>query len=155
MISRVIPKEASAPIPGPGMTCPCPARLFKHLLGLASGLLLPQVPASQLLVQVSPRLPLLLYLKAVRLDMFRLSGHVLHGMQCRNQDVPRAQKVAMEPLHGFLCQFGIMPFMGFVLLVAFGIMPIQATVVLLSGCCPGRMASNILAYWIDGDMDLR
>ncbi|XP_062051242.1 ileal sodium/bile acid cotransporter [Lepus europaeus] len=55
---------------------------------------------------------------------------------------------------GFLCQFGIMPLTGFVLAVAFGIMPIQAVVVLIMGCCPGGTASNILAYWVDGDMDL-
>ncbi|XP_017825882.4 ileal sodium/bile acid cotransporter [Callithrix jacchus] len=55
---------------------------------------------------------------------------------------------------GFLCQFGIMPLMGFILSVAFDILPIQAVVVLIMGCCPGGTASNILAYWVDGDMDL-
>lgn len=56
---------------------------------------------------------------------------------------------------GFLCQFGIMPLTGFILSVAFGILPVQAVVVLIMGCCPGGTASNILAYWVDGDMDLR
>ncbi|XP_004577418.2 ileal sodium/bile acid cotransporter [Ochotona princeps] len=55
---------------------------------------------------------------------------------------------------GFLCQFGIMPLTGFVLSLVFGIMPIQAVVVLIMGCCPGGTSSNILAYWVDGDMDL-
>ncbi|XP_037005963.2 ileal sodium/bile acid cotransporter isoform X3 [Artibeus jamaicensis] len=55
---------------------------------------------------------------------------------------------------GFLCQFGIMPLVGFILSVAFDILPIQAIVVLIMGCCPGGTASNILAYWVDGDMDL-
>ncbi|XP_048197063.1 ileal sodium/bile acid cotransporter [Perognathus longimembris pacificus] len=55
---------------------------------------------------------------------------------------------------GFLCQFGIMPLMGFILSVAFQIIPIQAVVVLIMGCCPGGTASNVLAYWVDGDMDL-
>lgn len=55
---------------------------------------------------------------------------------------------------GFLCQFGIMPLTGFILSVAFGIIPVQAVVVLIMGCCPGGTASNILAYWVDGDMDL-
>ncbi|XP_044523115.1 ileal sodium/bile acid cotransporter [Gracilinanus agilis] len=55
---------------------------------------------------------------------------------------------------GFLCQFGIMPLMGFILSVAFNILPIQAVGVLIMGCCPGGTASNILAYWCDGDMDL-
>lgn len=56
---------------------------------------------------------------------------------------------------GFLCQFGIMPLTGFVLSLAFGILPVQAVVVLIMGCCPGGTSSNILAYWVDGDMDLR
>ncbi|XP_042553091.1 ileal sodium/bile acid cotransporter [Dipodomys spectabilis] len=55
---------------------------------------------------------------------------------------------------GFLCQFGIMPLVGFILSVAFHIIPIQAVVVLIMGCCPGGTASNVLAYWVDGDMDL-
>uniref|UniRef100_A0A672TV47 Ileal sodium/bile acid cotransporter n=1 Tax=Strigops habroptila TaxID=2489341 RepID=A0A672TV47_STRHB len=55
---------------------------------------------------------------------------------------------------GFLCQFGIMPLTGFVLSLAFDILPIQAVVVLIMGCCPGGTASNIVAYWVDGDMDL-
>lgn len=55
---------------------------------------------------------------------------------------------------GFLCQFGIMPLTGFILSAAFDVMPVQAVVVLIMGCCPGGTSSNILAYWVDGDMDL-
>ncbi|XP_053160889.1 ileal sodium/bile acid cotransporter isoform X2 [Hemicordylus capensis] len=33
-------------------------------------------------------------------------------------------------------------------------LPIQAVAVIIMGCCPGGTASNILAYWVDGDMDL-
>ncbi|NWX88922.1 NTCP2 protein, partial [Nothoprocta pentlandii] len=55
---------------------------------------------------------------------------------------------------GFLCQFGIMPLTGFILSLAFDVLPIQAVVVLIMGCCPGGTASNIIAYWVDGDMDL-
>ncbi|EPY72975.1 Ileal sodium/bile acid cotransporter [Camelus dromedarius] len=55
---------------------------------------------------------------------------------------------------GFLCQFGIMPLTGFILSVAFDILPLQAVVVIIMGCCPGGTSSNVLAYWVDGDMDL-
>ncbi|KAG9492225.1 hypothetical protein GDO78_000634 [Eleutherodactylus coqui] len=55
---------------------------------------------------------------------------------------------------GFLCQFGIMPLTAFILSMAFNIHPVQAVVVLIMGCCPGGTGSNILAYWVDGDMDL-
>ncbi|XP_020828037.1 ileal sodium/bile acid cotransporter [Phascolarctos cinereus] len=55
---------------------------------------------------------------------------------------------------GFLCQFGLMPLIGFTLSLAFDILPVQAVVVLIMGCCPGGTSSNVLAYWTDGDMDL-
>ncbi|KAM6145613.1 ileal sodium/bile acid cotransporter [Phoenicopterus ruber ruber] len=55
---------------------------------------------------------------------------------------------------GFLCQFGIMPLTAFLLSLAFNVLPIQAVVVLIMGCCPGGTASNVIAYWVDGDMDL-
>ncbi|XP_032082782.1 ileal sodium/bile acid cotransporter [Thamnophis elegans] len=55
---------------------------------------------------------------------------------------------------GVLCQFGIMPLIGFTLAFAFDVLPIQAVAVIIMGCCPGGTASNILAYWVDGDMDL-
>lgn len=56
---------------------------------------------------------------------------------------------------GFLCQFGIMPFVAFALSMAFQVQPIQAVVILIMGCCPGGSNSNIITYWLDGDMDLR
>ncbi|XP_040192121.1 ileal sodium/bile acid cotransporter [Rana temporaria] len=55
---------------------------------------------------------------------------------------------------GFLCQFGIMPIAGFLLAILFSVHPLQAVVVLIMGCCPGGTGSNILSYWVDGDMDL-
>ncbi|KAM3862176.1 ileal sodium/bile acid cotransporter [Diretmus argenteus] len=55
---------------------------------------------------------------------------------------------------GFLCQFGIMPFTAFALSLAFNLLPVQAVVVIIMGCCPGGSSSNIICYWLDGDMDL-
>ncbi|CAI9620180.1 unnamed protein product [Staurois parvus] len=55
---------------------------------------------------------------------------------------------------GFLCQFGVMPIAGFILANIFNVHPLQAVVVLIMGCCPGGTGSNILSYWVDGDMDL-
>lgn len=56
---------------------------------------------------------------------------------------------------GFLCQFGIMPFTAFALALAFQVIPVQAVVIIIMGCCPGGTGSNIICYWLDGDMDLR
>ncbi|KAM3608134.1 uncharacterized protein V6R79_019782 [Siganus canaliculatus] len=55
---------------------------------------------------------------------------------------------------GFLCQFGIMPFTAFVLALVFDVLPVQAVVIIIMGCCPGGTSSNIICYWLDGDMDL-
>ncbi|XP_068185839.1 ileal sodium/bile acid cotransporter isoform X1 [Antennarius striatus] len=55
---------------------------------------------------------------------------------------------------GFLCQFGIMPFTAFALSLAFDVMPVQAVVIIIMGCCPGGSGSNIICYWLDGDIDL-
>nr|XP_020462287.1 ileal sodium/bile acid cotransporter [Monopterus albus] len=55
---------------------------------------------------------------------------------------------------GFICQFGIMPFIAFSLSLAFGVLPVQAVVIIIMGCCPGGSSSNIICYWLDGDMDL-
>ncbi|GCC19243.1 ileal sodium/bile acid cotransporter [Chiloscyllium punctatum] len=55
---------------------------------------------------------------------------------------------------GFLCQFGIMPLIAFLLSTVFQIHPVQAVAVLIMGCCPGGTGSNIMTYWLDGDMDL-
>lgn len=55
---------------------------------------------------------------------------------------------------GFLCQFGIMPFTGFILALIFNVQPVQAVVIIIMGCCPGGSGSNIICYYLDGDMDL-
>ncbi|KAJ8338952.1 hypothetical protein SKAU_G00357380 [Synaphobranchus kaupii] len=57
-------------------------------------------------------------------------------------------------LVGLLCQFGLMPLTAHLLSLAFAVRPVQALAVLIMGCCPGGTISNIITYWIDGDMDL-
>lgn len=82
---------------------------------------------------------------------------VMFSMGC-NVDIKKFWNHIKRPwgiFVGFLCQFGIMPLTAFLLSLAFNVLPIQAVVVLIMGCCPGGTASNIIAYWVDGDMDLR
>ncbi|XP_078533633.1 sodium-dependent organic anion transporter [Lissotriton helveticus] len=55
---------------------------------------------------------------------------------------------------GLLCQFGLMPLTASILAVTFSVKPAQAIAVLIMGCCPGGTISNIISYWVDGDMDL-
>ncbi|KAK7938860.1 hypothetical protein WMY93_002186 [Mugilogobius chulae] len=36
----------------------------------------------------------------------------------------------------------------------FNVLPVQAVVIIIMGCCPGGSGSNIICYYLDGDMDL-
>lgn len=56
---------------------------------------------------------------------------------------------------GLLCQFGLMPLIAYLLAIGFSVKPTQAVAILIMGCCPGGVISNIITLWVDGDMDLR
>ncbi len=55
---------------------------------------------------------------------------------------------------GMVLQFGIMPFVGFVLAIIFRLPPEIAAGVVLIGACPGGVASNLIAYLARGDVAL-
>ncbi|XP_002735161.1 ileal sodium/bile acid cotransporter-like [Saccoglossus kowalevskii] len=55
---------------------------------------------------------------------------------------------------GFVCQFGLMPLIGFALAHAFDLSPGLAIGTILIACCPGGINSNILTYWTEGDIAL-
>ncbi|KAH0510597.1 Solute carrier family 10 member 6 [Microtus ochrogaster] len=55
---------------------------------------------------------------------------------------------------GLICQFGLMPLTAYLLALSFSLKPFHAIAVLIMGCCPGGTISNVLTFWVDGDMDL-
>ncbi|KAM3936532.1 sodium-dependent organic anion transporter [Leptodactylus fuscus] len=55
---------------------------------------------------------------------------------------------------GMVCQFGLMPLTAYLLAIGFSVRPAQAVAILIMGCCPGGVISNIITLWVDGDMDL-
>ncbi len=57
-------------------------------------------------------------------------------------------------LVGFVCQYGIMPFLGFLLAVALGLPPALAIGLILMGCMPGGTTSNIFTYFSKGVLAL-
>jgi len=57
-------------------------------------------------------------------------------------------------LIGLLCQFGIMPFLGYLLAVLLGLPPALAVGIILMGCMPGGTTSNIFAYFSKGVLAL-
>jgi bile acid transporter len=57
-------------------------------------------------------------------------------------------------LIGLLSQFGVMPFLGFLLAVGLGLPPPLAVGLILIGCMPGGTTSNIFAYFSKGVLAL-
>jgi sodium/bile acid cotransporter 2 len=55
---------------------------------------------------------------------------------------------------GLVCQYGIMPFLGYALAVALGLPPAMAIGVILMGCMPGGTTSNIFTYFSKGALAL-
>ena len=50
-------------------------------------------------------------------------------------------------LVGLLCQYGIMPFLGYLIALLLGLPPALAVGVILMGCMPGGTTSNIFTYF--------
>lgn len=57
-------------------------------------------------------------------------------------------------LIGLLCQYAIMPFLGYVLAVSLGLPPALAIGLILMGCMPGGTTSNIFTYFSRGVLAL-
>lgn len=57
-------------------------------------------------------------------------------------------------LVGILCQFGIMPMLGYGMAVALGLSPALAVGLILMACMPGGTTSNIFAYFSKGALAL-
>jgi bile acid transporter len=57
-------------------------------------------------------------------------------------------------LVGLLCQYGIMPFLGYLLAVVLGLPPALAVGLILMGCMPGGTTSNIFTYFSKGVLAL-
>jgi len=55
---------------------------------------------------------------------------------------------------GLVCQYGIMPFLGYALAVTLGLPPALAIGVILIGCMPGGTTSNIFTYFSKGALAL-
>jgi BASS family bile acid:Na+ symporter len=57
-------------------------------------------------------------------------------------------------LVGLLCQYGVMPFLGYLLAVLLGLPPALAIGLILMGCMPGGTTSNIFTYFSKGALAL-
>lgn len=57
-------------------------------------------------------------------------------------------------LVGLACQYGVMPFLGYLMAVAIGLPPALAIGLILMGCMPGGTTSNIFTYFSKGVLAL-
>lgn len=58
----------------------------------------------------------------------------------------------LDILFGTLAQFTVMPFVAYGLTKVFGLDPYLSAGIILVGCCPGGVSSNIMSYLCHGDV---
>ncbi|MBL7816041.1 MAG: bile acid:sodium symporter family protein [Saprospiraceae bacterium] len=68
------------------------------------------------------------------------------GTTMSKEDFMGVVRMPKAVLIGLICQFTIMPFLGFFIAKAFNFPPEIAAGVLLVGCSPSGLASNVMAY---------
>jgi BASS family bile acid:Na+ symporter len=81
-----------------------------------------------------------LFIPVLQLIMFAMGTTLSLG------DFTRVFKMPTGVVIGLVCQFTIMPFVGFGLAYAFGLPPEIAAGLVLVGCSPSGLASNVMAF---------
>jgi len=76
------------------------------------------------------------------------------GASLTYKDFLIAFKKPRGVLIGLLCQYGIMPLLGYLLAVSLGLPPALAVGLILMGCMPGGTTSNIFTYFSKGVLAL-
>ncbi|XP_070559774.1 ileal sodium/bile acid cotransporter-like [Ptychodera flava] len=81
---------------------------------------------------------------------------IMLAMGC-TMTVQDIKQILVKPVAitvGALCQFGIMPTLGFAYAHLFKLSPNMAIGTVIISCCPGGLASNFFTYWTEGDITL-
>lgn len=74
------------------------------------------------------------------------------GLTLSVQDFKILFKRPLDILLGAVAQYTIMPLVAFTLTKAFGLDPYLAVGIILVGCCPGGVSSNIMSFLAKGDV---
>jgi len=74
------------------------------------------------------------------------------GLTLRVEDFKNLAKRPLDICAGALAQYTIMPLVAFVLTKIFGLDPYLAVGIILVGCCPGGVSSNVMSYLAKGDV---
>ncbi|XP_070559755.1 ileal sodium/bile acid cotransporter-like isoform X1 [Ptychodera flava] len=81
---------------------------------------------------------------------------IMIAMGC-TMTLQEVKQILVKPVAitvGALCQFGLMPTLGFALAHIFKLTPNMAIGTIIVSCCPGGLASNFFTYWTEGDITL-
>jgi len=74
------------------------------------------------------------------------------GLTISMDDVRNLLKQPFHILLGAVAQYTIMPFVAFGLTKVFGLDPYLAVGIILVGCCPGGVSSNVMSFLARGDV---
>jgi BASS family bile acid:Na+ symporter len=74
------------------------------------------------------------------------------GLTISMDDVRNLMKQPLHILLGAVAQYTIMPFVAFGLTKVFGLDPYLAVGIILVGCCPGGVSSNVMSFLARGDV---
>jgi BASS family bile acid:Na+ symporter len=74
------------------------------------------------------------------------------GLTISIDDVRNLMKQPLHILLGAVAQYTIMPFVAFGLTKVFGLDPYLAVGIILVGCCPGGVSSNVMSFLAHGDV---
>ena len=74
------------------------------------------------------------------------------GLTISTDDVRNLLKQPLHILLGAVAQYTIMPFVAFGLTKVFGLDPYLAVGIILVGCCPGGVSSNVMSFLARGDV---
>lgn len=74
------------------------------------------------------------------------------GLTLRVEDFKNLAKRPLDICAGALAQYTIMPLVALCLTKVFGLDPYLAVGIVLVGCCPGGVSSNVMSYLAKGDV---
>lgn len=74
------------------------------------------------------------------------------GLTITKDDLRNLMKQPLHILLGAVAQYTIMPLVAFSLTKIFGLNPYLAIGIILVGCCPGGVSSNVMSYLAKGDV---
>jgi len=74
------------------------------------------------------------------------------GLTISMEDIRNLMKQPFHILLGAVAQYTIMPFVAFGLTKVFGLDPYLAVGIILVGCCPGGVSSNVMSFLARGDV---